>query len=109
MMIQLPIVVQTKEPPGPECYSFGRVFAGAQLPARYPLCEDMEWCVVITEMSDLPEKITITTKAEAEALLSTYTVEQVRQLWENGAFASPLPPEAKEYFVQLLLNPPKTD
>lgn len=55
----------------------------------------------------LPEKVHITTREQAEDLLKTYTIEQVRQLWENGAFQSPLPPEVREYFVSLLLSPPK--
>ena len=54
-------------------------------------------------------KITIRTKKEAEELLSKYTIEQVRQLWENGAFESPLPEEVKEYFIQRLLNPSEKD
>ena len=52
----------------------------------------------------LPEKITITTKAEAEELLRAYTIEQVRTMWENGAFQHPLPPEVKEYFAQRLIR-----
>lgn len=50
------------------------------------------------------DTITITTKAEAEELLSTYTLEEVRQLWENGAFASPIPSEVKSYFVQRFIE-----
>ena len=52
----------------------------------------------------LPEKITITTKAEAQDLLTKYTLEQVRQMWENGAFQHPLPQEVKDYFVQRLIS-----
>ena len=58
---------------------------------------------------ELPERITITTKAQAEELLKTYSIEEIRQLWENGAFASPLPTAVKEFFVQLLLNQPEKD
>ena len=57
----------------------------------------------------LPERVTITTKQEAQDLLKTYSAEEIRQLWENGAFPSPLPPDVKEFFVQLLLNQPKKD
>jgi hypothetical protein len=53
--------------------------------------------------------VDITTKEEAQELLNSYGPEVIRAMWENGAFPSPLPPEVKEYFVQLLLNPPKTD
>jgi hypothetical protein len=52
----------------------------------------------------LPTKITITTKAQAEELLKTYSIEEVRQLWENGAFETPLPPEVKGYFVDRLMG-----
>lgn len=55
-------------------------------------------------MSDLPTKVEVTTKAEAEELLRTYTLEQVRQMWENSAFQHPLPPEVKEYFVRRLIT-----
>lgn len=65
--------------------------------------------LVAIERMMLPAKITITTKAEAEALLKTYSAEEIRQLWENGAFPSPLPPAVKEFFIELLLNPPEKD
>ena len=48
----------------------------------------------------LPEKVSITTLDQAKELLSTYTLEQVRIMWDNGAFEHPLPKEVKEYFLQ---------
>lgn len=53
--------------------------------------------------------VDITTKEQAQELLNSYGPEVIRVMWENGAFPGPLPTEVKEYFVQLLLNPPKTD
>lgn len=51
----------------------------------------------------IPEKVTITIKAEAEDLLKAYTLEQVRTMWENSAFAHPLPDEVREYFATRLI------
>ena len=41
----------------------------------------------------------ITTQAEAEELLSTYTTEEVRTLWERGAFGDS-PKAVKEYLQE---------
>ena len=54
-------------------------------------------------MSDLPAKVEVRTKAQAEELLSKYTLEQVRSMWENGAFHHPLPPDVKDYFTRRLI------
>lgn len=52
----------------------------------------------------LPEKVSITTLDQAKELLSTYTLEQVRIMWDNGAFEHPLPKEVKEYFLQRFIT-----
>ena len=52
----------------------------------------------------IPEQVHIHTIADAQELLSDYSLEEVRQLWENGAFVSPMPPEVKSYFVQRFIE-----
>lgn len=56
-------------------------------------------------MNDPPEhRISLTTRADCDELLSTYTIEEVRQLWENGAFVTPLNKEVLDYFVQRIMG-----
>ena len=52
----------------------------------------------------IPEQVHIHTIADAQELLSKYSLEDVRQLWENGAFASPIPSEVKSYFVKRFIE-----
>ena len=52
----------------------------------------------------LPEKVSIRTFDQAKDLLSKYTLEQVRIMWQNEAFEHPLPPKVKEYFIQRLIS-----
>jgi hypothetical protein len=52
----------------------------------------------------IPEQVHIQTIEDAQELLSDYSLEEVRQLWENGAFVSPIPPEVKAYFVQRFIE-----
>jgi len=51
-----------------------------------------------------PEQVYIHTIEDAQELLSKFSLEEVRQLWENGAFASPIPSEVKSYFVQRFIE-----
>jgi hypothetical protein len=51
-----------------------------------------------------PEQVHIQTIEDAQELLSDYSLEEVRQLWENGAFVSPIPSEVKSYFVQRFIE-----
>jgi hypothetical protein len=51
-----------------------------------------------------PEQVHIHTIADAQELLSKFSLEDVRQLWENGAFVSPLPSEVKSYFVKRFIE-----
>jgi len=50
------------------------------------------------------EQVHIHTIEDAQELLSDYSLEEVRQLWENGAFVSPLPSEVKAYFVKRFIE-----
>ena len=52
----------------------------------------------------IPDTINIRTIEDAQELLSKFSLEDVRQLWENGAFVSPMPPEVKSYFVQRFIE-----
>ena len=52
----------------------------------------------------IPEQVHIHTIADAQELLSKFSLEEVRQLWENGAFVSQLPSEVKAYFVQRFIE-----
>jgi hypothetical protein len=52
----------------------------------------------------MTDRISLTTRADCDELLSTYTIEEVRQLWENGAFVTPLNKEVLDYFVQRIMG-----
>ena len=56
-----------------------------------------------------PPQFTITTLSEAKELLKSYSPEEVRQLWESGAFTKPIPPDVKAYFIDRILNGPEND
>ena len=47
--------------------------------------------------------IELRTKEEAAELLSTYTPEEIRQLWENGAFDGNTK-ALKEYLFDRIMN-----
>lgn len=47
--------------------------------------------------------IDIRTHDEAEELLATYTVEQIRQLWEDGAFGDS-PKAVKDYLQTRIIH-----
>jgi len=53
--------------------------------------------------------LTITTLYEAKELLKSYSPEEIRQLWESGAFTKPIPPDVKAYFIDRILNGPEND
>jgi len=53
--------------------------------------------------------LTITTLSEAKELLKSYSPEEIRQLWENGAFTKPIPSDVKAYFIDRILNGPEND
>lgn len=52
--------------------------------------------------------ITLSSTEEAHELLKTYTPEEVRQLWENGAFEGNT--EAlKDYLFQRIVDPDRLE
>ena len=51
--------------------------------------------------------IVISTFEEADEVLSTYTPEEILQLWQAGAFQTPFGTEVLDYFVSRITSPDK--
>lgn len=50
------------------------------------------------------ERIALVTREQCEELLSYFTPEEVRQLWEDDAFTTPLNEEVLEYLVHRIVD-----